>query len=172
MGLLLAQLLRQSLAREIAVADLAPNKLALAQELGVATLLNVQEIDLPAYAEDTGFYDVVIEATGAADMIERAGALLKTRGRLVVFADHHLHIETIAWRNFMLRSLSVAFTNPGFHPDFKGVCWRTAVGLMQAGLVRQQSLISHRLPAAQCQQLMDIAVSRDPAYIKGYLAWE
>jgi threonine dehydrogenase-like Zn-dependent dehydrogenase len=43
---------------------------------------------------------------------------------------------------------------------------------MLDGKIDQSRLITHRLPAAQCQELMGIAASRRPEYVKGYLSWK
>lgn len=171
MGLLLVQLLRQTLAGEVVVADMEANKLALARSLGATTTVNVRETDLAALSEETGRFDVVIEATGAADMIAHAASYCRVRGRLLVFADHHNHTETVPWYNFMQDCLTVLFTNPSFSPDFLST-WRIAAAMLVAGRISQRQLITHSLPAEQCQQLMEIAISHSPEYIKGYLSWE
>ena len=57
------------------------------------------------------------------------------------------------------------------HRDF-AANWRDTVRLMLEGKIDQSRLITHRLPAAQCQELMTIAASRRPDYVKGYLSWK
>ena len=170
MGLLLVQLLRRTLAREVVVCDLEETKLLLAREMGTITMLNAREVSLADYVRETGGFDVVIEATGAPDMIKQAAGALNLRGRLVVFADHSHHTETLPWEPFMTNCATVVFSNPLLQSDFPAL-WRTAIELMLAGHIDQAPLISHRMPAEQCQQLMEVACSRSVDYVKGYLSW-
>ena len=169
MGLLLVQCLRRAPLGELVVADLEPSRLQRATELGATAV--VHGADLPACVKERGGFDVVIEATGAANMIAHAADYLALRGRLVVFADHAHHTETVPWARFGAQCLTVVFANPMLHRDFPEN-WRAAVRLMLDGKIDQSRLITHRLPAAQCQELMGIAASRRPEYVKGYLSWK
>lgn len=170
MGLLLAQLLCSTLAREVVVCDLEAAKLQLAHELSNATILNAREIPLADYVRDTGGFDVVIEATGAPEMIMQAANALNLRGRLAIFADHSHRSETVNWYPLMTQCATVVFANPLLQTDFSEL-WRTAIDLMIAGRIDQSRLITHRMPVEQCQQLMTIASSRQVEYIKGYMSW-
>jgi len=154
----------------VVVCDLEAPKLQLATQLGNATILNAREVKLADYVRDTGGFDVVIEATGAPEMIMQAANALNLRGRLAIFADHSHRSEMMAWYPFMTQCATVVFANPLLQTDFPAL-WRSAIDLMLAGRIDQSRLISHRMSAGHCQELMTIASSRQVEYIKGYMSW-
>jgi len=170
MGLLLTQLAGHSLAREVVVADLDAAKLALAAQMGATRVIAAGTEDVATVAQAIGGFDIVIEATGAANMIERAAGFVRQGGRLIVFADHRHHTETVAWQVFGNSCLSVIFSDPMYNRDFPAN-WRTAIALMLAGRIDQTRLVTHAIPAERCQELMEIATLRKDGYIKGYLSW-
>lgn len=168
MGLLLLQVISRSLADEIVVADLDDSKLALAKKLGAGRVFNSGSGNLADMAKESGKFDIVIEATGAGGMIEKAAGLCGTRGQVVVFGDHRLSTCQTSWAPFA--GLTVRFTNPSFSPDFF-LEWRQACRLIERGVIKQQELISHVFKVSDCQAGMDAAISRAGNYVKGYFSW-
>ncbi len=170
MGLLLTQIGQRSPRSEFVVCDRVPGKLRHALQLGATSVIDGNDLDVAEAAASRPF-DIVIEATGAANMIQKSVACCRVGGRVVVFADHRHHRdERVDWPPFVEKAVTLAVSNPGSHPDFPSI-WRKSVSLMQAGLIDQSSLISHKWPVAQCAEAMQAAAHPDENYIKGYFSW-
>jgi 2-desacetyl-2-hydroxyethyl bacteriochlorophyllide A dehydrogenase len=100
-GLLIALLARHKGAR-VVIADINPNRLAFARDLGLEALAPGDlESAIEAISGEAGV-DVVFEVSGAAAAIAQATGLLRTRGRLVVVGIHgepHLvDLFRVFWR--------------------------------------------------------------------------
>jgi 2-desacetyl-2-hydroxyethyl bacteriochlorophyllide A dehydrogenase len=167
MGLLLVQLFARASLSSLTILDIDPDKLRVAREMGAtATLDSFSAAD--QIVQQSGQFDVVIEASGAAGIIESAAKLTRFGGRLVIFADHRHRSETINWGSF--QCLTVAFANPLFNPDFVAN-WRSAVKLLLAGKMDQSKLVTHLFPAEKCQEAMMTVLERPRGFIKGYISW-
>lgn len=165
MGLLLVEAFRRSPCSELVVTDLVQSKLDHAINLGASSAIPAGE--LPAQAD----YDIVIEATGAPNMIERSISLTRVGGKTVVFADHRHHQdERIDWEPFISKGIALLAANPMSHPDFPSV-WRDSVDLLKDGTFDQSTLISHQWQVEECQAALEYSSSPDNHYIKGYLSW-
>lgn len=93
MGLILAQLLKHSGAREVLLIASTQSKLDLAEKLGIKTI----KMDRKDYGIHTAALkklhplgvDLVVDATGSVDMIRHGMTLLKKGGKLVQYALVH-----------------------------------------------------------------------------------
>ncbi len=171
MGLLLTQIGQRSARSEFVVCDRVPGKLQHAMALGATSVIDANHTDVAEAAASRPF-DLVIEATGAANMIQKSVECCRVGGRVVVFADHRHHRnETVDWAPFVEKAVTLAVSNPGSHPDFPAV-WRQSVSLMKSGFFDQTSLISHRWNVEQCGEAMRDAAHPGEDYIKGYFSWE
>lgn len=167
MGLLVLQCLPRETFSRLVVADPDPARRALAQSLGAPEAYDPDECDLAALADETGGFDVVIEASGARGTISTATAMARVGGTLNIFGWHpgEEMVPTHAWH---YRGLKVLNTSPMCAPDFN-VHFRAAVALMKTGRINQERLISHRLPLSECQRALEIAANREEGYMKGVI---
>lgn len=171
MGQLLTQFFEHTPRSEFVVCDRIQSKLDLALEMGATGIINAANANIAEESMKRGYFDIVIEATGAPKMIQIANACVRTGGKVVVFADHrHNRDEVVDWAPFIEKAASIRISNPGSHPDFPGV-WRKAVELMKAGFIDQGKLINYSWPIQDGAEAMQISSNPTQDYIKGYLSW-
>ncbi len=171
MGLLLTQIFTRTPCAEFVVCDRIESKLEHALKLGATSVINGAKMDVFEEATRSGGFDVVIEATGAANMIARSILASKHGGRVIVFADHRHHrSEEMDWEPFIAKGVSLLPANPSSHPDFPEV-WRKSVALLKAGIFDQRTLITHQWPVEECREAMATSANPPEDYIKGYFSW-
>ncbi|PNS20316.1 D-arabinitol dehydrogenase 1 [Sphaceloma murrayae] len=101
-GLLLAQLLRLNGVAHLTIASKAGPKLDLAKKMGIAdTFVCISDTDPQAdmnniLKQNPHGFDLVIEATGAASVLEQAIFFVRKSGTLVVYGVYDDHVK-IAW---------------------------------------------------------------------------
>lgn len=141
-GLLLSQLLLHGGAARITVAAPSPHKLELARAFGVdeTVLLSRTDPD-PGFAAlarlaPSGF-DVVVEATGSAQVLARCTALTRTGGTVLVYgmADES---DTVAFSPYELfsRELTVKGSFAQTH------CFDRALLALRTGRVRTEGIVT------------------------------
>jgi 2-desacetyl-2-hydroxyethyl bacteriochlorophyllide A dehydrogenase len=142
MGLLLLQALRHSGASHVAMVDMQPDRLALAQRLGAAaTIIAGAEQDEQLRGLAPGGFDVVVDATGVPAVIERAFHYLRPRGQYLQFGVTP-KTATVAISPYDL-----------FHNDWTiigsfALCYTflPAIAWLQAGVVDVSALVSDVAP--------------------------
>jgi threonine dehydrogenase-like Zn-dependent dehydrogenase len=107
----------------------------------------------------TGSFDLVIEAAGTADAVERALGLARRGGRVVLvgLAGHDvtaaLRIDD-AVNNDLLISASFAYTS---------AAWAEVTALLSAGQIRLSPLVTHRFPLESYEEAYEVLrQSSDP----------
>jgi 2-desacetyl-2-hydroxyethyl bacteriochlorophyllide A dehydrogenase len=145
MGLLLVQALRHSGAAKVVVVDKQPHRSELARAMGashtVSAYANASD-DLRALAAH-GFH-IVIDATGAPAVIERALDYLRPRGQYLQFGVAPIG-KSVAWEPYrifkndwtIIGSFALSFT---FQP---------AMAWLQNGVIDIEPLVSHTLPMSE-----------------------
>jgi L-iditol 2-dehydrogenase len=127
----------------IAATDVNPKKLELAGEAGAQILIAAGE-DVPArLVKETGRKaDVVILCTGAMAAVEQAWRSVDKGGTIVFFAapgpEKNVVIPINDFWTQEVRVLTSYYCGP---PDI-----REAIGLLAAGKIEVDSLVTHRLP--------------------------
>lgn len=147
-GLILTQLLRAAGAFSVTVAAPTPAKLALATRLGAdATVLldrdrpeeTVERLGGPADPRGNSGFDVVVDATGAAQVLQQTIALTRTRGTVFVYGmPHEGDRWAVSAHDVFRRELTI-----------KGSCsqmntFDRAVQALRTGRVRADEMITHR----------------------------
>jgi len=105
-GLIFAQLAKLMGAGYVAVSDIQPHRLALAQELGADETLDVREVDLRERLEQS--LDRVITATANIKAAEEAVELVRPGGHLLLFSGYvygtklELEVNTVHYRELHL----------------------------------------------------------------------
>lgn len=86
LGLLHLQLANHAGAARVIICDLIDEKLELARELGAADTVNVDKENMEILKEIAPYgFDMVIDATGAAQVVEDAVSFVKNTGKLMFF---------------------------------------------------------------------------------------
>lgn len=166
-GLILAQLLATGGAAHVTVAAPSEHKLALATALGIDAVVRIGR-DGSGYAAlaeaAPDGYDVVVDATGASAVTERALSLVRDGGTLMIYGVTSPE-ETVQINPFDIyrREITVtgSFAQITSFPD--------ALAALRNGRVRTEGLITHRYPLEQFGEAL-AAVSTDPTAHKVVVA--
>lgn len=145
-GVLLTQFLRLHGAGGVVLADPNPAKLATSSGLCEMSTVLVDRADLAGsidavLAAHAGAFDVVIDATGRADVIQELPRLARNGARIVYYgvADEAARV-TISPFEVFRRELTImgSFTEVDSFPD--------ALAAFRAGAIRMDGVITHRIP--------------------------
>jgi len=156
-GALVILAARRAGARQIIVTDLSDYTLEIAKRCGADHMLNIatKPDALAPWQTDKGNIDVHLECSGAAAAIASGVAALRPRGVLVQLGmggDMTIPMQAVTAKEITLRG---SFR---FHQEFK-----TAVQLMQKGLIDVSPLISHTYSLADAVEAFDMAGDRTQA---------
>jgi threonine dehydrogenase-like Zn-dependent dehydrogenase len=161
MGCLVAQALKHAGAAHVLITDTVPYRLEIAESLGIneAILADAGQAERLKAAAPGGF-DIVVDATGIASVLQSAFAYLRPRGKLWVFGvvPPDKQVSFVPYEVFR-RDLTIIGSfavNRTFHES---------IALIQNGAIQVEPLISHRLPLSRFCDGLDIA-ERDQQRMK------
>lgn len=150
-GLLYVQLSRNLGAGVVVATDINDYRLEAAKRLGASAVVRAKE-DIPAHMrENNGGYlaDIVVVCTGAVSAVTQALNAVEQGGTVLFFAPtgpditFPLSINEVFWRNDVTLTTSYA----GSPADYQ-----TALGLIHAGTVPVEQMITHRLPLSETER--------------------
>ncbi len=153
-GLLHLQMLKHRGAFTVMI-GLLEHRLAVARELGANVVINAGQEDADQVVQnlsDGRGADVVVNAVGKVSVLEQAINIAARRGQVLYFAATleprvELDLDLIHYKELRL---------VGSY-DSTIAQYEAALALLEAGTVRVEPLISHRLPLEQVQQGFEIA---------------
>lgn len=181
-GLITVQILRANGCRVLGI-DLDPQRAALARELGAATCVPSAGEDPLAVAaresEGRGVDAVIITASTSSDEpMHQAAQMCRKRGRIVLVGVTGLNLSRA---DFFEKELSFQVScsygpgryDPAYEQDGQDyplgfVRWteqrnfEAVLGLMAAGSLRVQPLISHRFAIANATEAYDLLANQNP----------
>jgi (R,R)-butanediol dehydrogenase / meso-butanediol dehydrogenase / diacetyl reductase len=156
-GLQVAQVLLARGVEQVVGADLSPLRRSVASQLGVTA---VGGGDLGgAVAEAAGFrpIDVVLEATGAPQLVQSAFEIVRPAGTVVLIALYEDRAELdptiIVQKEITVRG-SAIYTPDEFHE---------AIDLLATGRAKGQPLITHRWPLEDLGAAFEAQLEKDSA---------
>ncbi len=161
MGCLLVQAIKAAGAAKVVISDTFQARLDRAVELGATegVLANDQQ-DKRLKALAPMGYDVVVDATGIAKVLEQSFVYARPRGKIWVFGvvPPDKRVSFVPYEVFrkdlsIIGSFAVNRT------------FQESIALIQSGAVKAEPLISHRLPLADFRKGLEIA-ERDPQRMK------
>jgi threonine dehydrogenase-like Zn-dependent dehydrogenase len=143
MGLLFAQILRTLGAGKIIVADIMPNRLQHALDIGVDVALNPSQVGLPeAIREITPFgADLVVDAVG--NQIGTAIKLARRGGQVVLFGLRPHDNPSVNQYTITRYDLTIHGTFVGLNP------FEQTIRLLESGRIHPAVLITHRVPLSE-----------------------
>lgn len=148
-GLLYGMVYRASGAGKVIVTDVAPFRLEMAKKNGADVVINSREQDVEAAVKEHTELgaDIVVDAVGA--LLPQAVKLARRGGRVVLFGLQQHALPPVSQYHITRYELTVygAF---GAANQFPGV-----VQMLETGVVKPSSLITHRIPAAQAEKAFD-----------------
>jgi len=162
-GVLLTQFLIFGGASSVVLADPNEFKLAVASSLAdIGTfVMNRDDVagSMDALVAARGAFDVVIDATGRAGVIEELPRLARNGGRIVYYgvADEADLVQISPFEIFR-RELTImgSFTEVDSFPD--------ALAAFRAGAIRTDGLITHRFPVADYEAALEALRSDSSAH--------
>lgn len=142
MGLLMLQSLKLNGITEVSMVDLHQERLAIARELGAAQGFLSQEIE----GKDKQ-YDIVVDATGVPEVIEKLPQYTATSGSILYFGvsgpGKQIKLEPYDIYRRDIRIAGSFSLKAGIAPALK---------LLQDGFVQVDKLVTHRLELAQLEE--------------------
>lgn len=130
LGQLIAQVLRTA-TDHVTLVGRHPHKLAIAESFGVTT------VDPATTRLLDGYFDVVVDATGRANTLQRAIALARPRGTVVMKTTAHGEAPFAAWPA-VVNEVTLVGSRCG--------PFATAIGHLAAGRVQTRPLVTGRYP--------------------------
>jgi 2-desacetyl-2-hydroxyethyl bacteriochlorophyllide A dehydrogenase len=154
-GDLILQVARLQGAEHITMLENNPGRAELAKQLGADQVVDLME-NLKANT-----YDVVIDATGEIQVMNRAIDFARHGGTVLLFgvSPSGANIEIEAFKIFR-KGLTLLSSYTSVRNSFQ------AVSLLQSGQVQVESLISHRLALKELPMALEMIERHDPAVKK------
>jgi 2-desacetyl-2-hydroxyethyl bacteriochlorophyllide A dehydrogenase len=173
MGLLNVQGLAHYPLAELVVTEVKAHNLELAREFGATEVIHVGTPEGNARLEEfkSQPFDLVVEAAGVEATVQQASLFARNGGRLAIFAWHHTprSLDLGVWH---LRGLKVPNVAPNIGTDHNTSSMARAIRLLERGVFDLSQLVTHRHPASQVQEAMELSVERPQEYIKGVLIFD
>lgn len=161
MGCLILQAVKARGASQVVVVDRASRRLELAASLGATDVVMAGE-DQDRTLRDlapSGF-DVVVDATGIPQVIEKAFDFVRARGRVWLFGVAPVGSEVRVPPYEIFRKDLTVVGSFAVNKTFP-----QSIALIESGIVRVEALVSHRLPLAHAVEGLRIA-EKDPERMK------
>jgi alcohol dehydrogenase len=130
LGQLIAQVLRTA-TEHVTLVGRHPHKLAIAESFGITT------VDLGTTSLLEGFFDLVVDATGRAETLQRAIALTRPRGTVVMKTTAHGEAPFASWPA-VVNEVTLVGSRCG--------PFATALSLLAEGRVRTRPLVTGTYP--------------------------
>ena len=152
-GCLILQAVRHAGAATVAVTDVSPWRLEQAADLGpVEAVLSDGRREKALRAPAPRGYDIVVDATGRPDVLERTFDYVRPRGKIWAFGvcppgERAAFVPYDVFRKDLsiIGSFAVCRT------------FQESIALIQSGAVQVEPLISHRLPLDRFSEGLDLA---------------
>ncbi len=166
MGLLILQGLLHSPLDQLVVCDINPQRLALAQELGVTETYDLSRLDAQELAAELKprEFDVVVDTSGAQAGLDLATGMVKRGGLINLFGwlkGQSAQFNPTAWHlgGFtVVNSAPSARLRDPFPP---------AIRLIHRGIFDLRPLVTHVQSLLDYSALMEQILGGDPTYVKG-----
>ena len=143
MGLLFALLYRALGAGKVILLDVAPYRLAFAEEIGMDAAIDVTKVDAPAEVKRlTGLgADIVVDAVG--NQINQAIQLARRGGQVILFGLRAHDNPPVSQYTITRYDLTLHGTFVGLHP------FAQTIQLLESRRVQPSILVTHRLPLTE-----------------------
>ncbi len=165
-GIILAQLLNSSGAGSVTVAAPSKDKLDLLNELGIKHTYQISRDDAESnraliMQNQPHGYDVVVDATGSAKVVEEGFKYLKKNGRMILYAVYNEDARvSISPYDFFANQFHVTGSFAQYH------CFPRAVNAINEGIVKVDRLVTKVLPIEKFEEGLTLAEKGGPGSIK------
>jgi len=173
LGALLVQLAKHAGARVIALSQ-RDFSLEVAQENGADEVIKLDDhyriIEDVKQLTNGQFCERVIECTGKEWPLNLAGELCAERGRLIIAGFHQDGLRQVNIQLWNWRGLDVINAHERDPQEYiKGI--RAAVDAVAHGVLRPESLYTHRYPLADLQEAFDQLTNRPEGFMKALITF-
>jgi threonine dehydrogenase-like Zn-dependent dehydrogenase len=145
-------------ARLVVALDMAPAKLAVAQDCGADVIINIGAEDAVGRVRElTGGYgaDVYLEGSGHPSAVGQGLNLLRKLGRYVEYSVFGSDVS-VDWSIISDdKELDVRGAHLGPH------CWPAAIKMLESGVLPMEQICTHQLPLEQFQEGLDLVSAGD-----------
>jgi 2-desacetyl-2-hydroxyethyl bacteriochlorophyllide A dehydrogenase len=168
-GLLMLAMLKLKGAQDITIVGGSSKRLKLAHQWGASVGLNFIDFtedyltSLRARGHDQ--YATIIEASGAAEAINAALALVAKLGKIMCVASYGELRAGFLWHDLLIREFELLSSNAS------AGAWPEAVHLAASGQVPLDQLVSHVLPAEKFQEGINLVQNSKNDLLKVILEW-
>jgi len=168
-GMILAQWARILGAGRVLLTDVDPQKLRLAEQLGLGTTLNASQADPIAWAEQlTGGRrpDLVVEAAGVSATFEQALRMARPLGRVVIMGNPagEVRLSQSTISQMLRKELTIRGTWNSRFTELPVDEWRVVLDMLADGRLNLGALISHRLPMSRGVEALEMMRSKSQPY--------
>lgn len=164
MGLVMAQLLTRTLAREVVVIDPREDARAAALDNGADSA--VRPVDVEG-RDDAESFDVVIEASGAAPALDLATSLVTAHGVLSMLGYHQTS-RTIDMRVWNEKALDVVNAHVRDRRLMRDAI-QAAIHLQASGRIDPARLITHRFSLDEVDAAYEALATKPTGFIKAVI---
>ena len=164
-GLLILLLLQRAGVAEVAVVGGRPYRLALAQQLGAAPVLDYRDTDAIQGLSKVD-YPNIIEASGSDQAMQTAFALAPHGGHVLVMGDYGPATAGFRWNDLLHREIELIGSNAS------AGAWQPAVRLAVSGELPLQRIATHRIPIQNYPAAFNLALDADAPALRVLLDWE
>jgi threonine dehydrogenase-like Zn-dependent dehydrogenase len=166
MGLVCAQLARLQGAGHLAVLDVLPWRLPMAEELGADCTFDLSDMSPQRVAEELGQCDVVIEAAGTQSALDLATPLVRQHGRLVLVGYHQSNdgMRTVDMKKWNFKAIDVVHGHVRRAGE-KRDAMAAGMRLISSGRLQVEPLVTC-YPLSDIQRAFDDLVARKEGLFK------
>lgn len=168
-GLLFVAVLHRAGIQDLVLVGSRPARLALARELGATLLLSYHEVKedlagavLQAYGR---LFPNVIEASGSALALRAALDAIDHCGHVLLVGDHAGERADFSWNSLLHREIELIGSNAS------AGAWPETVKMATSGQLPLSRFVSHRFPAPEYAQAIELTRQRRRDVIKVVLEW-
>lgn len=162
-GLLMTTLLVGEGVEELAVLGGVAERLALARTLGASVTEDYRATDLQDWLASR--FAVVIEASGTESGMRTSLVAAASQGTVLILGDYGEHHADFPWNDLLHRELALVGSNAGTG------AWDEAISRFLAKPSRFSPLVTHRVPAADYPQAIDLARTRRDGAARVVIVW-
>lgn len=169
-GLLAIQIFKAMGCRQIVASDISAGKLEMARAMGATVVCNPIDEPLEAVCErelEDGAH-VVFESSGAGPAKISAMQIARGRGTVLLVGTAHAPLTFTGpqFEAISRKELNVVGSWMNYSAPFPGEEWKTAVWMMEQGLVKVDALQTHTFPIEQIQAAYDVIYTNDELWAK------
>ena len=114
--------------------------------------------------------DIGVECAGRQQTLDLAGNVVRMEGKLEVFGFHQGEPRAVPWGywNWMAFQIVNGHVRSA-HIYVEGM--RQGLGLLEAGRLNMEPLVTHRFPLAEINRGFEVAASKQEGFVKGVISF-